>query len=128
MGQTLRGALSSPLDPQHLTLCFGGKAGGLHGISEELHCSCRPEQCHVWCPDVTHLHFTDYSDYGDYWRANYEADYPEAYKYSREQLVKDVEKTFEQVEAGKSSHLGHGVVLCDGGLRCRCCEGRQGLL
>ncbi|XP_029855025.1 angiotensin-converting enzyme 2 [Aquila chrysaetos chrysaetos] len=39
-----------------------------------------------------------YSDYGDYWRANYEADYPEAYKYSREQLVKDVEKTFEQIK------------------------------
>ncbi|NXS69004.1 ACE2 enzyme, partial [Pandion haliaetus] len=39
-----------------------------------------------------------YSDYGDYWRANYEADYPEAYKYSRDQLVKDVEKTFEQIK------------------------------
>ncbi|KFW94280.1 Angiotensin-converting enzyme 2 [Phalacrocorax carbo] len=39
-----------------------------------------------------------YSDYGDYWRANYEADYPENYKYSRDQLVKDVEKTFEQIK------------------------------
>ncbi|NXK04883.1 ACE2 enzyme, partial [Herpetotheres cachinnans] len=39
-----------------------------------------------------------YSDYGDYWRANYEADYPEEYKYSRDQLVKDVEKTFEQIK------------------------------
>uniref|UniRef100_A0A672V5V3 Angiotensin-converting enzyme n=1 Tax=Strigops habroptila TaxID=2489341 RepID=A0A672V5V3_STRHB len=38
----------------------------------------------------------NYSDYGDYWRANYEADYPEEYKYSRDQLVRDVEKTFEQ--------------------------------
>ncbi|NXI50563.1 ACE2 enzyme, partial [Chloroceryle aenea] len=39
-----------------------------------------------------------YSDYGDYWRANYEADFPEEYRYSREQLVKDVEKTFEQIK------------------------------
>ncbi|XP_010136813.1 PREDICTED: angiotensin-converting enzyme 2 [Buceros rhinoceros silvestris] len=39
-----------------------------------------------------------YSDYGDYWRANYEADYPEDYKYSRNQLVEDVEKTFEQIK------------------------------
>ncbi|NXT84185.1 ACE2 enzyme, partial [Zapornia atra] len=40
----------------------------------------------------------NYSDYGDYWRANYEADYPENYKYSRDQLIKDVEKTFEQIK------------------------------
>ncbi|NXL50610.1 ACE2 enzyme, partial [Podilymbus podiceps] len=40
----------------------------------------------------------NYSDYGDYWRANYEADYPEEYKYSRNQLVEDVEKTFEQIK------------------------------
>ncbi|XP_054669195.1 angiotensin-converting enzyme 2 [Grus americana] len=39
-----------------------------------------------------------YSDYGDYWRANYEADYPEEYKYNRDQLVEDVEKTFEQIK------------------------------
>uniref|UniRef100_A0A8C0F3X5 Angiotensin-converting enzyme n=1 Tax=Bubo bubo TaxID=30461 RepID=A0A8C0F3X5_BUBBB len=39
-----------------------------------------------------------YSDYGDYWRANYEANYPEEYKYSRDQLVEDVEKTFEQIK------------------------------
>ncbi|NXV17713.1 ACE2 enzyme, partial [Cepphus grylle] len=39
-----------------------------------------------------------YSDYGDYWRANYEADYPETYKYSRDQLIEDVEKTFEQIK------------------------------
>ncbi|XP_035182951.1 angiotensin-converting enzyme 2 [Oxyura jamaicensis] len=39
-----------------------------------------------------------YADYGDYWRANYEADYPEEYKYSRDQLVQDVEKTFEQIK------------------------------
>ncbi|NXJ94150.1 ACE2 enzyme, partial [Corythaixoides concolor] len=40
----------------------------------------------------------NYSDYGDYWRANYEADYPEEYEYSRDQLVEDVEKTFEQIK------------------------------
>ncbi|KAM6416878.1 angiotensin-converting enzyme 2 isoform 2-T2 [Pluvialis apricaria] len=39
-----------------------------------------------------------YSDYGDYWRANYEADYPEEYKYSRDKLMEDVEKTFEQIK------------------------------
>ncbi|NXP77915.1 ACE2 enzyme, partial [Ramphastos sulfuratus] len=39
-----------------------------------------------------------YSDYGDYWRANYEADYPEEYKYSRDQLIEDVERTFEQIK------------------------------
>ncbi|RMC06429.1 hypothetical protein DUI87_15863 [Hirundo rustica rustica] len=39
-----------------------------------------------------------YSDYGDYWRANYEAKSPENYKYSRDQLIEDVEKTFEQIK------------------------------
>uniref|UniRef100_A0A8C0UED1 Angiotensin-converting enzyme n=1 Tax=Cyanistes caeruleus TaxID=156563 RepID=A0A8C0UED1_CYACU len=39
-----------------------------------------------------------YSDYGDYWRANYEAKSPENYKYSRDQLIDDVEKTFEQIK------------------------------
>uniref|UniRef100_A0A8C3TSL7 Angiotensin-converting enzyme n=1 Tax=Catharus ustulatus TaxID=91951 RepID=A0A8C3TSL7_CATUS len=39
-----------------------------------------------------------YSDYGDYWRANYEAQSPENYKYSRDQLIEDVEKTFEQIK------------------------------
>uniref|UniRef100_A0A8C5T554 Angiotensin-converting enzyme n=1 Tax=Malurus cyaneus samueli TaxID=2593467 RepID=A0A8C5T554_9PASS len=40
----------------------------------------------------------NYSDYGDYWRANYEAKSPENYKYSRDQLIEDVEKTFEQIK------------------------------
>lgn len=111
-----------------LSLCFGGNAEGLHGISRELHCSCRPEQCHAWCPGMTHPCFTDYSDYGDYWRANYEADYPEEYKYSRDQLMEDVEKTFEQVEAGRSSHMGHRVVFCDGGLMFWCYQRRRDLL
>jgi len=71
---------------------------------------------------------TDYSDYGDYWRANYEADYPEEYIYSRDQVIEDVEKTFEQVGAGRSSHLGHSIVFCDYGLTCQCCEGRRDLL
>ncbi|NXA46901.1 ACE2 enzyme, partial [Nothocercus julius] len=39
-----------------------------------------------------------YSDYGDYWRANYEADNPVEYKYSRDQLIEDVEKTFDQIK------------------------------
>ncbi|NXP15132.1 ACE2 enzyme, partial [Thinocorus orbignyianus] len=39
-----------------------------------------------------------YSDYGDYWRANYEVESPEAYKYNRDQLIEDVEKTFEQIK------------------------------
>ncbi|NXQ82818.1 ACE2 enzyme, partial [Nyctibius grandis] len=39
-----------------------------------------------------------YSDYGDYWRANYQAYEPEEYKYSRDQLVEDVEETFEQIK------------------------------
>ncbi|NWZ73318.1 ACE2 enzyme, partial [Acrocephalus arundinaceus] len=39
-----------------------------------------------------------YSDYGDYWRANYEAKSPENYQYSRDQLIEDVEKTFEQIK------------------------------
>lgn len=104
MRQTLREAFSSLQSPNYLALCcFAlGKAAGLHGISRELHFSCRPKQCHIWCPHVMHPCFTDYADYGDYWRANYEAKSPEGYKYSRDQLIEDVEKTFEQVKAGKA--------------------------
>ncbi|XP_071425637.1 angiotensin-converting enzyme 2 isoform X1 [Pithys albifrons albifrons] len=40
----------------------------------------------------------NYSDYGDYWRANYEAKFPKDYEYSRDQLIEDVEKTFEQIK------------------------------
>lgn len=58
--------------------------------------------------------FTGYSDYGDYWRANYEADYLEEYKYSRDQLVEDVEKTFEQVEAGKTLTWAMGLCFVMG--------------
>ncbi|XP_044305433.1 angiotensin-converting enzyme 2 [Varanus komodoensis] len=39
-----------------------------------------------------------YSDYGDYWRGDYEVDFPEAYRYTRDELVTDVEKTFQQIE------------------------------
>ncbi|XP_054240174.1 angiotensin-converting enzyme 2 [Indicator indicator] len=39
-----------------------------------------------------------YSDYGDYWRANYQADHPQEYSYNREQLMEDVERTFEQIK------------------------------
>ncbi|XP_027757151.1 angiotensin-converting enzyme 2 [Empidonax traillii] len=40
----------------------------------------------------------NYSDYGDYWRANYEAKFPKDFEYSRDQLIEDVEKTFEQIK------------------------------
>ncbi|NXS07881.1 ACE2 enzyme, partial [Neodrepanis coruscans] len=40
----------------------------------------------------------NYSDYGDYWRANYEAKFPKGYEYKRDQLIEDVEKTFEQIK------------------------------
>ncbi|XP_062983751.1 angiotensin-converting enzyme 2 [Elgaria multicarinata webbii] len=39
-----------------------------------------------------------YSDYGDYWRANYEVDSPEKYRYSRAELVADVDSTFKQIQ------------------------------
>ncbi|XP_053166645.1 angiotensin-converting enzyme 2 [Hemicordylus capensis] len=39
-----------------------------------------------------------YDDYGDYWRGNYEVDFPDDYRYSRNQLITDVEKTFEQIK------------------------------
>ncbi|XP_066477411.1 angiotensin-converting enzyme 2 [Tiliqua scincoides] len=39
-----------------------------------------------------------YSDYGDYWRGNYEVDFPEDYRYSRDELIRDVEATFEQIK------------------------------
>lgn len=63
------------------------------------------------CPHVIHPCFTGYSDYGDYWRANYEAQSPENYKYSRDQLIEDVEKTFEQVQAGKALTWVAGLCL-----------------
>ncbi|KAJ7319587.1 hypothetical protein JRQ81_019098 [Phrynocephalus forsythii] len=40
----------------------------------------------------------DFSDYGDYWRGNYEVDYPEEYQYRRSQLMTDVEYTFQQIK------------------------------
>ncbi|XP_020642422.3 angiotensin-converting enzyme 2 isoform X1 [Pogona vitticeps] len=40
----------------------------------------------------------DYSDYGDYWRGNYEVDFPEEYQYWRPQLIIDVENTFQQIK------------------------------
>ncbi|EMP25694.1 Angiotensin-converting enzyme 2 [Chelonia mydas] len=39
-----------------------------------------------------------YSDYGDYWRGNYEVDNSPEYAYSRNQLIEDVETTFEQIK------------------------------
>ncbi|XP_008105455.2 angiotensin-converting enzyme 2 [Anolis carolinensis] len=39
-----------------------------------------------------------YADYGDYWRADYEVDFPEEYRYPRAKLITDVENTFKQIE------------------------------
>ncbi|XP_074849577.1 angiotensin-converting enzyme 2 [Carettochelys insculpta] len=40
----------------------------------------------------------NYSDYGDYWRGNYEVDDSTDYAYSRNQLIEDVETTFAQIK------------------------------
>lgn len=40
---------------------------------------------------------TDYEDYGDYWRGNYETGGTNGYEYSRNQLIEDVESTFAEV-------------------------------
>ncbi|XP_067422246.1 angiotensin-converting enzyme 2 [Emydura macquarii macquarii] len=40
----------------------------------------------------------NYSDYGDYWRGNYETNSSTKYAYSRNQLIEDVETTFEQIK------------------------------
>lgn len=40
---------------------------------------------------------TDYEDYGDYWRGDYEEEWTDGYNYSRNQLIEDVEHTFTQV-------------------------------
>ncbi|XP_074048496.1 angiotensin-converting enzyme 2 isoform X2 [Macrotis lagotis] len=39
-----------------------------------------------------------YEDYGDYWRGNYEVEEQGAYAYSRSQLMKDVEDTFQEIK------------------------------
>ncbi|XP_018418558.1 PREDICTED: angiotensin-converting enzyme 2 [Nanorana parkeri] len=38
-----------------------------------------------------------YQDYGDYWRGNYETLATDKYKYSRDDLILDVETTFQQI-------------------------------
>ncbi|XP_062939077.1 angiotensin-converting enzyme 2 isoform X2 [Cynocephalus volans] len=40
----------------------------------------------------------DYEDYGDYWRGDYEAEGEDGYNYTRNQLIKDVESTFEEIK------------------------------
>ncbi|XP_019384826.1 PREDICTED: angiotensin-converting enzyme 2 isoform X1 [Crocodylus porosus] len=40
----------------------------------------------------------NYNDYGDYWRGNYETDFPPEYRFNRNQLIDDVERTFEQIK------------------------------
>uniref|UniRef100_A0A8C5US41 Angiotensin-converting enzyme n=1 Tax=Microcebus murinus TaxID=30608 RepID=A0A8C5US41_MICMU len=40
----------------------------------------------------------NYEDYGDYWRADYEAEGESGYNYNRSQLMEDVEHTFAQIK------------------------------
>nr|QHX39726.1 angiotensin I converting enzyme 2 [Oryctolagus cuniculus] len=40
----------------------------------------------------------NYEDYGDYWRADYEAEGADGYDYSRSQLIDDVERTFSEIK------------------------------
>nr|7WSK_A Chain A, Processed angiotensin-converting enzyme 2 [Mammalia] len=40
----------------------------------------------------------NYEDYGDYWRGDYEEEWTGGYNYSRNQLIQDVEDTFEQIK------------------------------
>ncbi|XP_045742014.1 angiotensin-converting enzyme 2 [Mirounga angustirostris] len=40
----------------------------------------------------------NYEDYGDYWRGDYEEEWTNGYNYSRDQLIKDVEQTFTQIQ------------------------------
>ncbi|XP_045711877.1 angiotensin-converting enzyme 2 [Phyllostomus hastatus] len=40
----------------------------------------------------------NYEDYGDYWRGDYETEGTSDYGYSRNQLIKDVESTFEEIK------------------------------
>lgn len=40
----------------------------------------------------------NYRDYGDYWRGDYETEGAAGLEYSRDQLAKDVERTFEEIK------------------------------
>ncbi|XP_049622745.1 angiotensin-converting enzyme 2 isoform X2 [Suncus etruscus] len=40
----------------------------------------------------------NYTDYGDYWRGDYETEGTSGLEYSRDQLVKDVERTFAEIK------------------------------
>ncbi|XP_024425698.2 angiotensin-converting enzyme 2 [Desmodus rotundus] len=40
----------------------------------------------------------NYEDYGDYWRGDYETEGSSGYEYSRNQLIEDVENTFEEIK------------------------------
>ncbi|OCT93962.1 angiotensin-converting enzyme 2 [Xenopus laevis] len=42
-------------------------------------------------------HLNGYNDYGDYWRGNYETLATDMYAYSREDLIKDVERTYQEI-------------------------------
>lgn len=39
-----------------------------------------------------------YEDYGDYWRSDYETEGPSGFQYSRDQLMKDVERIFKEIK------------------------------
>ncbi|XP_078513777.1 angiotensin-converting enzyme 2 [Lissotriton helveticus] len=40
----------------------------------------------------------NYADYGDYWRGNYQTQDSQEYAYSREDLKRDVERTFQEIQ------------------------------
>ncbi|XP_069061119.1 angiotensin-converting enzyme 2 [Pleurodeles waltl] len=40
----------------------------------------------------------NYADYGDYWRSNYQTHGSQEYAYSRDDLKRDVERTFKEIE------------------------------
>lgn len=40
---------------------------------------------------------TDYEDYGDYWRGDYETEGTNGSAYNRDQLIEDVDRTFAEV-------------------------------
>lgn len=62
---------------------------------------------------------TDYEDYGDYWRRDYETEGSPDLEYSRDQLIKDVERIFAEVtkELYTMTDIGQGTGRRDGDQR-----------
>lgn len=54
---------------------------------------------------------TDYEDYGDYWRRDYETEESSGPGYSRDQLMKDVDRIFTEVtkELYTMTDVGQGT-------------------